>query len=362
MLTADTPGAESGAVRGPAGAATRRLLADRRERLAAGMAAGDLADLMITNPDLAWWLTGDRRCATVWVQRDGTVTADPDPDWIQHRRSPRLGLVGSATPTLVAALNRAAIAAVTDGRPVLAGARRAKDRFELEMLRRAAGATIAGFRSAAAFLDDTETRFAAELSLAFAEQGGGNAYDPSVASGTDAADVWSAPHRAVQMAGAPFTVIDAAAHMRGYKADLTVTVTRSAPASYRRKIDHLRAVERLVVDAIRAGVIECAELARRADDALTARGLSPLPHALGHGLGLELHEHPHLSRTSEHRLSGGDVFTIEPGFYDPQVGGARLESMYTVDDAGQPVRMTDAAAFSAELSHRTTEIQPGDAS
>ena len=57
-------------------------------------------------------------------------------------------------------------------------------------------------------------------------------------------------------------------------------------------------------------------------------------HGLGHSFGLEIHEMPHLSPTSEDILQPGDVVTIEPGIYIPGRGGLRVEDDYLITADG----------------------------
>ncbi|HET7482468.1 MAG TPA: M24 family metallopeptidase, partial [Actinomycetota bacterium] len=67
------------------------------------------------------------------------------------------------------------------------------------------------------------------------------------------------------------------------------------------------------------------------------RGSEPLRegffHALGHGVGLEVHERPRLGDHGD-AVAAGDVVAIEPGLYFPGVGGVRLEDTVLVTDDG----------------------------
>lgn len=61
-------------------------------------------------------------------------------------------------------------------------------------------------------------------------------------------------------------------------------------------------------------------------------GYPDIPHSLGHGVGLEVHEKPRLSLSSKEILRPGMVFSIEPGIYLPDNSGVRIEDLFALED------------------------------
>ena len=129
----------------------------------------------------------------------------------------------------------------------------------------------------------------------------------------------------------------------GYFGDITRTVVRGrAGEDVRRLYDTVRRGQKIGFDKIRAGVLT-ADVHRAVSDYFDQQGyktgrrrgrMEGFFHGTGHGLGLEIHEAPRMGQHSQGKLVAGQVVTVEPGLYYPELGGVRLEDVALVTRNG----------------------------
>lgn len=212
-----------------------------------------------------------------------------------------------------------------------------KDDEELDHLRSAQRATDQAFENILDWiaLGQTERQVAHQLERMILREGAdGLAFESIVAFGEQAAEPHHHPgHR--PLAEGDVIKLDFGARWRGYHADMTRTVAFGEPLPVLRKVhDVVQAAQQAGIDAVRAGTpaVEVDAAARRVIE--EAGYGERFAHGLGHGVGLDIHEGPGLSRESDDVLPAGAVVTIEPGIYLPGVGGVRIEDMVEVTDDG----------------------------
>jgi Xaa-Pro dipeptidase len=147
-------------------------------------------------------------------------------------------------------------------------------------------------------------------------------------------------------------LIDGGCGVDGYASDVTRTGVLGKPSEkVARVYDIVRKAQDAALDAARAG-----KLSGTVDDAarkvITDAGYGPdykyFTHRLGHGMGLDGHEHPYLVRGSKTVLEPGMTFSNEPGIYIPGEFGLRCEDDMVIAADGPAQLLTQRFAVSLE--------------
>jgi Xaa-Pro aminopeptidase len=130
-------------------------------------------------------------------------------------------------------------------------------------------------------------------------------------------------------------ILDLGPAFRGYFADNCRTIAVTQPSSeqqeaWARVIPIFEHVEKTVKPGASAQ-----QLFHEAHTTLNAGSLGVFNHHLGHGIGLFPHEAPHLNPRWNDTIQVGEVFTVEPGLYAPELrAGLRIENNYVVTEDG----------------------------
>ena len=135
-------------------------------------------------------------------------------------------------------------------------------------------------------------------------------------------------------------LLDMGATVGGYYSDITRTYVFGEPTPRQRKIWELeRRTQNAVFDTAQVGV-SCETLDNAARNCLTEAGFGPgyktpgLPHRTGHGLGLDIHEHPYIVKGNKDPLSAGMCFSNEPMICIYNEFGVRLEDHVYMTESG----------------------------
>jgi len=211
---------------------------------------------------------------------------------------------------------------------VVEGIAAIKEPAEIKKIRRAAAITDAVFLDVLKLIRPgvREIDLSAAISYLHKRRGAdGDSFPPIVASGPRSA----LPHgiaseRKIRLGD--LITLDLGCLYQGYASDLTRTVAVGRCSA------KLKSIYALVLKAQNEAIASArAGMKAKALDEIARKIIRDgghgehFGHGLGHGLGLEVHAEPRVSFISDDELKAGNVVTIEPGIYLPDVGGVRIE-------------------------------------
>jgi Xaa-Pro aminopeptidase len=266
--------------------------------------------------------------------------------WLAEKLDGRVGFEANVLPWSFAEQLREGGVELVPRRGLVERLRAVKEPSELDAIRSACAVTDRMFERLVAevrFVGRREHDVSWDIARLFHEEGAKEqAFESIVGSGPTGARPHARAGERVIGEG-ELVVIDIGCRVGGYVSDYTRTLATGALDSEQQEAYAVvLAAQQAGLDAIRAGVagVDADAAARRVIDESPFAGT--FGHGLGHGLGLDVHESPRLSRESTDTLVAGNVVTVEPGVYLPGRFGIRIEDDVIVTDDGieNPVRFT----------------------
>ncbi len=241
--------------------------------------------------------------------------------------------------------------------------RKHKDAGEIERIRHATKASIAGHRAAMQAMRPGLFEYQIAALMQYRFQDGGcerPAYAPIVGSGFYST-VLHYSENSHEIHGGDVVLMDVAGEYAMYASDITRTVPANGHFTARQReiYNVVLGAQQAAMNAVAAGQSTLSgagpdSLYQVAYDYINSHGKDlhgqPLGkyfiHGLGHRVGLEVHD------VGSGPLDKGDVFTVEPGIYIPEEKiGVRIEDIVMLDESGKLVNLT------AELPHTAEDVE-----
>jgi len=212
-----------------------------------------------------------------------------------------------------------------------------KDGAEIDLLRQAAHGidrAMARIPAEVTFSRRSETDVARDLGLLTLDEGHESADFTIVASGPNGASPHHHPGDRIIEAG-DLIVCDFGGRLGGYCSDSTRTFVVGEASEEAIEVHALVEAASEAGRAAASPGVPCQEIDRSARRVIEEAGYGEhFIHRTGHGIGLEVHEHPYMVEGNERPLEPGMTFSVEPGIYLPGTLGVRIEDIIVCDEAG----------------------------
>lgn len=228
--------------------------------------------------------------------------------------------------------------------------REVKDESALDMLKHAANVGKECFRLMAEYINlhaegKTEKELHKKAVEIFSDHGNRElSFNPILAINKNAAKAHALPGNDRLKVG-DLILLDAGVRINGYCSDCTRTAEFKADFSFDKnqsfKDTKKQEIYNLVLNAQKAAISAIAPGKKASDIDKTARDViakagydKQFFHSTGHGVGIDIHELPRISKASHTVLKEGMVFSVEPGVYIEGEFGVRIEDVVVVTKTG----------------------------
>lgn len=225
------------------------------------------------------------------------------------------------------------------GEDWVADLRQTKSEDELQCIRNAIDRTLDLFDMIDTWIEPglSEEELSRAVRRELESRGDGQSFTPLILFGERTAQPHAPSEKRLLEEGDP-VLVDMGLKRSGYCSDLTRMFfcgERDSPANELYDLSQKAAAVGL--ELIEEGV-SVGRVTEAAHDVIREAGHGDhIRHGLGHGVGLEVHEAPRLSESADGTLEAGMVVTLEPGIYQDDVGGGRIEHMVLVTEDGAEV-------------------------
>ena len=341
---------------------------ERLNRVIANMGEENLRQIIISDPDSIYYLTGigydpGERLLALYINDDGQAHLFNNHMFPQQPQDGLeihfyddvddvMGMVASVVHSgvlgvdkflrakfMLPLLDRCPGLELRLGSEPVDRARTYKDAEEIALMRQASALNDATMEEVIQHLGDglSERQMVGLVGDAHLNRGADVAYEHIICYGESCSQPHhtSGPQKIQAGEGAIFDIF---APVKHYWCDMTRTVFfRSVSDEQRRVYDVVRAANEAGIAAIQVGRPLC-EVDAAARKVIADAGYGDcFTHRTGHGIGLALHELPDCSSTSQVLIAPGMCFSVEPGIYLPGKWGVRIEDLVVVTETGVEV-------------------------
>lgn len=317
-----------------------RCLRTRLTRLQTSLAERQVDGLLVSDCALRYWL-GHPHMPLVFVTPEKIVTSELSQmaSQIESTGAMMLGFDSSLSAVQLLYLQEALPhTRWTSFADELARLCLVKDAVEIALLRQAAIITRQIFERLEICEGRSELDLLYQAHRAMLDLGGsGFSFDPSIAGGMRSALPWAGVS-SHQLRHGEVVLVDLGISFRGYQSDMarSYMVGESSSDTNGEWKSAMGAVEEALA-RVRSqalpGVL-CNTLHLLCEHVLEEAGFGPMKHALGHGIGMQVHERPYLSLGSTDVLQAGMVIALEPSVVLSTGEGVRYEEVIVVTEHG----------------------------